>query len=95
MAMRSFLPTGIFQRPASPSDGNQVPQLLEAVLRLFPLDTFVEHPAAVMTVVPGDSTQPTIWENMEKLFSDTKNFRNSNMSSGLSFMSVPEELMPW
>ena len=92
LADGNFPAASVAQR-LSRSDGNQLPQLLEAVLRLFPLDTFVEHPAAVMAVVPGDSSKPTIWEKYR--LSNTKIFRNSNMSSGLSFISVPEELMQW
>jgi L-fucose mutarotase len=44
------------------SDGHGVPDLLEAVLRFFPLDIYVDHPVALMGVVPGDKTKPTIWE---------------------------------
>ena len=41
-------------------DGHGVPQLSMPVLKLFPLDTFVERPAALMAVVPGDKYQPII-----------------------------------
>ncbi len=44
------------------SDGNRGNELLEAIMPLFPLDAFVERPAAVMAVVPGDPTRPTIWD---------------------------------
>ena len=44
------------------ADGIAAPQLLEAILELFPLDCFVERPAALMSVVPGDPTKPAIWE---------------------------------
>jgi L-fucose mutarotase len=43
-------------------DGHGVPELLEAVLQLFPLDIYVDRPVALMSVVPGDKTKPTIWE---------------------------------
>jgi len=43
-------------------DGHGVPELLEAVLKFFPLDIYVDHPVALMSVVPGDDTKPTIWE---------------------------------
>ena len=43
-------------------DGHGVPELLEAVLKLFPLDIYVDRPVALMSVVPGDKTKPTIWE---------------------------------
>ena len=44
------------------ADGHGVPELLQAIMKFFPLDGFVEHPAAVMAVVPGDPTKPAIWE---------------------------------
>lgn len=43
-------------------DGHGVPELLEAVLKLFPLDIYVDRPVGLMAVVPGDKTKPTIWE---------------------------------
>jgi L-fucose mutarotase len=59
------------------ADGHGVPDLLDAILKFFPLDSFVEHPAALMQVVPGDPTKPLIWEqyrsivkNAEEKFED-------------------------
>ncbi len=49
------------------ADGHGVPALLEAILHLFPLDTFVERPAALMAVVPGHNYQPTIWEEYRQI----------------------------
>jgi L-fucose mutarotase len=49
------------------ADGHGVPELLEAILQLFPLDTFVERPVALMAVVPGDDTRPTIWETYRRI----------------------------
>jgi L-fucose mutarotase len=43
-------------------DGHGVPELLEAVLKFFPLDIYVEKPVGLMAVVSGDKTKPTIWE---------------------------------
>lgn len=48
-------------------DGHGVPALLDAILTLFPLDTFVEAPVALMEVVPGDPTVPEIWKAFEKI----------------------------
>ena len=48
-------------------DGHGVPELLEAVLRFFPLDIYVDRPVGLMAVVPGDKTKPTIWEQYRKL----------------------------
>lgn len=48
-------------------DGHGVPEILEAVLKLLPLDIYVDKPVALMSVVPGDKTQPTIWETYRTL----------------------------
>ena len=48
-------------------DGLGVPQLLDAVLLLLPLDTFVKHSAALMAVVPGDNYTPDIWPIYRKI----------------------------
>ncbi|HEV2453258.1 MAG TPA: L-fucose mutarotase [Verrucomicrobiae bacterium] len=47
-------------------DGLGGPQLLDAILQLFPLDTFVKHSAALMAVVPGDNYTPEIWPVYKK-----------------------------
>lgn len=44
-------------------DGHGVPEILDAVLRFFPLDTFVEHPVAVMQT--GDGHRPSVWAQYE------------------------------
>jgi L-fucose mutarotase len=49
------------------ADGHGGPALLEAILTLFPLDTFVERPVALMAVVSGDPTRPTIWEDYRRI----------------------------
>ncbi len=43
-------------------DGHGVPEVLDAVLALIPLDKYTEKPAALMEVVPGDPTVPVIWD---------------------------------
>jgi L-fucose mutarotase len=48
-------------------DGHGVPALLEAVLKFFPLDIYVDRPVALMSVVPGDDTRPTIWEQYRSI----------------------------
>jgi len=42
-------------------DGHDIPLLLEALLPLFPLDQYVDKPAALMQVVPGDPVETPIW----------------------------------
>jgi len=48
-------------------DGLAAPQLLDAVLQLFPLDWFVKYPIALMGVVPGDNYSPEIWPVYKKI----------------------------
>ena len=48
-------------------DGHGVPELLDAILALFPLDTFVDEPVALMEVVPGDPTVPEIWKTYKEM----------------------------
>lgn len=43
-------------------DGHNIPELLEAVLKLFPLDPYVETPVSLMQVVPGDTVETPIWD---------------------------------
>lgn len=44
------------------ADGLGCTLLLDAILKIFPLDPYVEHPVALMAVVPGDPYQPVIWD---------------------------------
>jgi L-fucose mutarotase len=44
------------------ADGHGVPELLDAVLQFFPLDSYVAEPVGLMQVVPGDPTVPVIWD---------------------------------
>jgi L-fucose mutarotase len=73
LADGNFPAASMAQRLAR-SDGNDVPTLLEAVMRLFPLDPFVECPVAVMEVVPGDSTRPVIWEKYKEVIQRYEKF---------------------
>ncbi len=43
-------------------DGHNVPELLEAILQVFPLDTYVEKPVSLMEVMPGDTVETPIWD---------------------------------
>lgn len=48
-------------------DGHGVPEILEAVMRFFPLDAYAEKPVALMEVVPGDNVVPTIWDEYKRI----------------------------
>ncbi len=47
-------------------DGHNVPELLEAVLKLFPLDIY-QKPVYLMDKVPGDTAETPIWEEYAKI----------------------------
>ena len=49
------------------ADGHGVPELLAAILQLFPLDTYVEKPVSLMAVTPGDPVKTPIWEEYRAL----------------------------
>ncbi len=53
-------------------DGNGVPEVLQAVMRFLPLDTYTEKPVALMEVVPGDPIVPTIWDNYREILSEAE-----------------------
>lgn len=49
------------------ADGHGVPELLEAILQLFPLDTYVEKPVSLMQVMKGDTAETPIWDEYKKI----------------------------
>ncbi len=49
------------------ADGHGVPELLDAILKFFPLDTFVDHPASVMQPVDEATPEPPIWTEYRTL----------------------------
>ena len=50
-------------------NGHGVPEILDAVLSLFPLDTFVDKPVTLMKVVPGQEVETPIWDTYEQIIS--------------------------
>ncbi len=48
-------------------DGHGVPEILDAILRLFPLDPYVETPVSLMEVVPGDPVETPIWDEYAEI----------------------------
>lgn len=53
-------------------DGNSVPELLESILELYPLDSYAEKQVFLMGVAEGDSYEPIIWEKYEQILEDSK-----------------------
>ncbi|MCR5501393.1 MAG: fucose isomerase [Lachnospiraceae bacterium] len=48
-------------------DGHGVPEILDAILTVFPLDTYVEHPVNLMEVMKGDPVETPIWDTYAKI----------------------------
>lgn len=48
-------------------DGHGVPELLDAILTVFPLDTYVDQPVTLMEVMKGDTVETPIWEEYKKI----------------------------
>jgi len=49
------------------ADGHDVPTMLEAVIRFFPLDPYADDHAVVMQVVEPDAPEPPIWNTFRRL----------------------------
>ena len=78
-------------------DGHGVPEILDAILALMPLDTYVEAPVGLMQVVPGDDVVPEIWEEyraLVKKHEGEKKFEESSASPSTSAQRRPMPSLP-
>lgn len=50
-------------------DGHGVPEILEAILQVMPLDQYDQKPVTLMEVVPGDPVKTPIWETYKDILS--------------------------
>ena len=48
-------------------DGHTVPEILDAILQVIPLDPYVEKPVKLMQVVPGDPVETPIWDTYKEI----------------------------
>lgn len=48
-------------------DGHGIPELLEAILTVMPLDNYVAHPVSLMQVTPGDPVKTPIWDTYKDI----------------------------
>lgn len=48
-------------------DGHGVPEILDAVLQLFPLDIYVENPVQLMEVMLDDPAETPIWDTYKEI----------------------------
>ena len=68
------------------ADGLPLPELLDAILTLLPLDSYVEKPAALMAVVPGDPCKPDIWDEYKEILEKHgENPQNIEMTERFAF----------
>jgi len=49
------------------ADGHSATDILDAVLTLFPLDTYVDAPVTLMEVMPGDEVETPIWDDYKAI----------------------------
>ena len=49
------------------ADGHSATDLLDAILTVFPLDTYVESPVSLMQVMPGDKVETPIWDEYKEI----------------------------
>lgn len=53
------------------AEGLNIPELLDAILEVFPLDHYVKHPVSLMQIEPGDEdNKPSIWNDYEKIIAN-------------------------
>lgn len=48
-------------------DGHGACEVLEAILQVFPLDTYVEKPVQLMEVMSGDDVETPIWDEYARI----------------------------
>jgi hypothetical protein len=71
-------------------DGHGVPEILEAVLQVFPLDTYVEKPVSLMEKVPGDTVETPIWEEFAEIV-EKNDSRGKNAIGNIERFAFYEE----
>src|SRR5699024_10994632 len=52
-------------------DGLGIPELLESIMELFPLDTYTEFPVFLMQVSEGDSYKPVVWDTYKEVLQES------------------------
>ena len=71
-------------------DGHGIPELLEAILQVIPLDKSVEQSVQLMAVSTGDDVETPIWNTYEKLI-ETFDERGKDKIGYLERMRFYEE----
>lgn len=71
-------------------DGHGVPEILEAILKLFPLDPYIENPVKLMEVVPGDPVETPIWDEYAKIINNS-GYNAENITSNIERFEFYDE----
>ena len=64
-------------------DGHGVPEILEAVLQLMPLDTYVEKPVSLMEKVPGNTVKVPVWDIFADIILKTDSDYSCHLTASL------------
>lgn len=54
-------------------DGHNVPEVLKAILKFVPIDTYSDKPIGLMQVVQGDNIVPVIWDRYKEIIKEAEN----------------------
>lgn len=73
-------------------DGHGIPEILDAILSVFPLDSYVEKPALLMKLMDRDvgKVETPIWDTYKNIIS-THDDRGANAVGGIDRFDFYEE----
>ena len=60
-------PAGAHPQRVVRLDGHGVPEILDAILKFFPLDRYVAEPITLMAVLANDPFVPVIWDEYKAI----------------------------
>ncbi|MEK6265299.1 MAG: fucose isomerase, partial [Clostridium sp.] len=72
-------------------DGHGIPEILDAILKLLPLDLYSEYPVALMEVVPGDNVVTVIWDTYKEIIANHEKDTKIEMVERYSFYERSKE----
>lgn len=66
------------------ADGHGVPELLDAILTLMPLDTYIQKPVSLMATGAGED-RPEVWDEYDKIITKHEGKKDFDMVERFSF----------
>ncbi|SET40581.1 L-fucose mutarotase [Natronincola peptidivorans] len=67
------------------SDGNDIPKILDAILKFMPIDTYIQNPITLMEVCEDDPVNPVIWKQYQEILGKYKYTGNLNKIDRFEF----------